>query len=312
MAQLERRSFSLKTNVSAPQLLRSHGDCIAYTYLLRLREYLSWLPRWIKFFIFGPILGAHHFHDRVRLGRVGRRKRAGIDMIGPSRSSSTKKYHSSGVGSMHSTFRRWFGSSHATNSNGTPAVVYRGEHGTPPKDRQFHSRLNSLSFCDDPAAASTYAIHPNVLTDVAQAPRVSPVHLKIERPIIKNLDDPFIDLAHIENELGVEEAIRIAKKFSSDIEYTGNWDENYAGKYASVADLLKQHPQELKKLYFDAFKYLDDPNEVAQLRKKGYDGAIYVGNGETSTRTEYRVFDPSQVMSAIRGAAEGGSVGNPA
>jgi len=203
-------------------------------------------------------------------------------------------------------FYDWFGKSHATNPDGTPAVVYRGEHGTLPEDKQFHSRLISLSFCDDPSVASTYAMHPNFRWDVARAPRVSPVHLKIEKPIIKNLEDPFIDLAHIEKELGRKEAIRIARKFSNDIEYTGNWDENYAEKYASVADLLKRHPQELKNLYFDAFKYLDDRKEVALLQKKGYDGAIHVGNGETSTSTEYRVFDPSQVRSAIKGFTESG------
>jgi hypothetical protein len=207
-------------------------------------------------------------------------------------------------------FYDWFGQSHAINPDGTPAVLYRGEHGTPPDDEQFHSRLNSLSFCDDPAVASTYAMHPNVHKDVAQAPRVSPVYLKIEKPIIENLGDPFIDLAHIEKELGLAEAIRIAKKFSSDIEYTGNWDENYARKYASVVELLKRQPQELKKLYFDTFRYLDDPKEVALLQEKGYDGAIHVGNGETSNSTEYRVFDPSQVRSAIKGFTEGGSVGD--
>jgi len=58
---------------------------------------------------------------------------------------------------------------------------------------------------------------------------------------------------------------------------------------ASVADLLKRRPQELKNLYFDAYKYLDDPKEVALLRRKGYDGAIHTGNGETSTSIEYRV-----------------------
>ena len=209
-------------------------------------------------------------------------------------------------------FNDWFGKSHATNPDGTPAVLYRGEHGAPPDDKQFHSRLNSLSFCDDPAVASTYAMRPNVHRDVAQAPRVSPVHLKIEKPIINNFEDPFIDLAHIEKELGLEEAMRIAKKFSSDIEYTGNGDENYAGNCASVVDLLKRHPQELKKLYFDTFKYLDDLKEVTLLQKKGYDGAIYVGNGETSASIEYRVFDMSQVRSAITGFAEGGAVGDPA
>ena len=206
-------------------------------------------------------------------------------------------------------FYDWFGKSHATNPDGTRTVVYRGEHGTPAEDQPFHSRLNSLSFCDDPAAASIYAMYPNVHKDVTQAPRVSPVHLKIEKPIINNREDPFIDLAHIERELGRKEAMRTARKFSSDIEYTGDWDENYAGKYASVAGLLKRHPQALKNLYFDTFKYLDDPKEVALLQKKEYDGAIYVGNGETSTSTEYRVFDPSQVKSAIKRYAEGGAVG---
>lgn len=208
-------------------------------------------------------------------------------------------------------FIDWFGNSHAANPDGSPAVVYRGEHGTPPEDRQFHSRLTSLSFCDDPAIASIYAMRPNFYKDVAQAPRVSPVHLKIEKPIINSLEDPFIDLAHIVKELGPEEAMRIARKFSSDIEYTSNWDENYANEYASVSELLKRQPQELKKLYFDAFKYLDDPEEVALLLKKGYDGAIYVGNGETSTSTEYRVFDPSQVKSAIKSFTEGGAVSAP-
>ncbi|MDP3691537.1 hypothetical protein [Bradyrhizobium sp.] len=206
-------------------------------------------------------------------------------------------------------FHDWFGNSHAINPDGTPAVLYRGEHGTPPDDKQFHARLNSLSFCDDAAAASTYAMRPNVHKDVAQAPRVSPVHLRIEKPIIHNRQDPFIDLALIEKELGLAEAMRIARKFASGIEYTGNWEENYADKYASVADLLKRSPQDLKKLYFDAFRYLDDPNEVALLQKKGYDGAIHVGNGETSTSIEYRVFNPSQVRSAIKGLAEGGVVG---
>ncbi len=215
------------------------------------------------------------------------------------------------VPALNKDFYAWFGKSHAINRDGAPAVVYRGEHGIPPKDQKFHSRLNSLSFCDDPAAASAYAMYPNVHKDVAQAPRVSSVHLKIEKPIIKNLDDPFIDLAHLEKELGVEEAMRIAEKFSSDIEYTGNWDENYAGKYTSVVDLLKRHPQQLKNLYFDTFKYLDDPEEVALLQKKGYDGAIHIGNGETSASAEYRVFD--SVSSKVRHRiAEKWAIGGPA
>jgi len=106
-----------------------------------------------------------------------------------------------------------------------PAVVYRGEHGTPPNDGQFHSRLSSLTFSSDPAAASIYAMQPNDRRDIAQAPRVCPAYLKIEKPIIKNLDHPFIDLAHIEKALGIKDAMRIAKNFFDDIEYTSNWDE---------------------------------------------------------------------------------------
>lgn len=34
-------------------------------------------------------------------------------------------------------FLDWFGKSHATNPDGTPAVVYRGEHGTPPRTSNF-------------------------------------------------------------------------------------------------------------------------------------------------------------------------------
>ena len=217
------------------------------------------------------------------------RERSGLSESGANRTVPT----------LNKEFYDWFGKSRAINRDGTPAVVYRGEHGTLPNDKQFHSRLNSLSFCGDPASASTYAMNPNVYKDVVQAPRVSPVYLKIDKPIIHNIADPFIDLAHIEKELGLAEAMRIAEKFSSDIEYTGNWDENYAGTYASVDDLLKRCPQELKNLYFDTFRYLDDPEEVGLLRKKGYDGAIYVGNGETLATTEYRVFDTSQVRSAI-------------
>lgn len=198
---------------------------------------------------------------------------------------------------------KWFGQSRAVNPDGTVAVLYRGEHGAPVEGEYFHSRLHGLSFTDDSDAANTYAMSPNncQLDRTAEAPRVTPVHLKIENPIIENRNDPFVDLSHLARKLGRKEAKRIALKFDRDIRYTGNWDINYASEYDSVAQLLKEKPGELENLYFSAYKFLDDPEEIARLKNAGYDGAIHIGNGETATSLEYRVFDLRQVRSALSG-----------
>jgi hypothetical protein len=197
----------------------------------------------------------------------------------------------------------WFGQSRAIKSDGTPAVLYRGEHGALVEGEYLQSRLNSLSFTADRDAANTYAMSPNNshLYRVAEAPRVTPVHLRIENPIIENRNDPFIDLSHLADRLGCREAKRIALKFDSEIQHTGNWNDNYASEYDSVAQLLKKKPDELKNLYFDAHKFLDDPVEIERLKGAGYDGAIHIGNGETATDLEYRVFDLRQVRSALSG-----------
>jgi ADP-Ribosyltransferase in polyvalent proteins len=197
----------------------------------------------------------------------------------------------------------WFGQSRATEPDGTPAVLYRGEHGALVDDEYLQSRLNSLSFTADRDAANTYALSPNnsQFDSVAEAPRVTPVHLKIENPIIENHSDPFIDLSHLADKLGRREAKRIALKFDRDIRYTGNWEDNYAREYGSVAQLLKKKPNELKNLYFNAHKFLDDITEIERLKEAGYDGAIHIGNGETASVLEYRVFNPRQVRSALSG-----------
>jgi hypothetical protein len=196
----------------------------------------------------------------------------------------------------------WFGQSRAVNPDGTATVLYRGEHGALVEGEYPQSRLNSLSFTDSDAA-STYAMSPNnnQLDRTAEASRVTPVHLRIENPIIENRNDPFIDLSHLADKLGRREAKRIALKFDRDIQYTGNWDINYASEYDSVAHLLQEEPGELKNLYFNAHKFLDDPTEIERLKKADYDGAIHIGNGETATSLEYRVFDLRQVRSALSG-----------
>lgn len=203
--------------------------------------------------------------------------------------------------SREQQFAEWFGQSKAVRPDGTPTVLYRGEHGAPVGGVHLQSRLNSLSFTDGWEAASTYAMSPNnsQLDSVAEAPRVTPVYLKIENPIIENLNDPFVDLSHLVDKLGSREAKRIALKFDRDIRQTGNWNDNYAGEYDNVAQLLKEKPDELENLYFNAYSFLDDPVEVERLKTTGYDGAIHLGDGETATSLEYRVFNPYQVRSAI-------------
>ena len=199
-------------------------------------------------------------------------------------------------------FTEWFGQSRAINPDGTPAVLYRGEHGAPIKGKCLRSRLNSISFVADRNAANIYAMSPNNSPfDIAEAPRVTPVYLKIENPIVENCNDPFIDLSHLATKLGHREAKCIAVKFDNDIQYTGNWDENYASNYCSVIQLLKEKPNELENLYFNAHKFLDNPAEVERLKRAGYDGAIHIGNGETATSLEYRVFNLHQVRSALSG-----------
>lgn len=197
----------------------------------------------------------------------------------------------------------WFGQSRAITPNGTPSILYRGEHGSRSETEHLQSRLNGLSFVEDRDAANIYATSPNnsQLDKVAEAPRITPVHLKIENPIIENRDNPFVELSDLIDRLGHREAKRIAMKFDNDIRYTGNWDDNYSGKYGSVAELLKESPDELRNLYFCAYKFLDDPVEVERLKKAGYDGAIHIGNGATATFLEFRVFSSRQVRSALSG-----------
>lgn len=193
-------------------------------------------------------------------------------------------------------FQQFFKGSHVVDAQGQPLVVYRGEHGV--GAGQVQSREGSIAF-GSKAAASTYAESPNRHGEIAAAPRVTPAYLSIKRPFLNDAEDPFVDVARIARALGPTEAKRVAIKFASDIENTNAWQENFADKYTSVKDLVKQAPERINDLYFDAFKYLADPKEVALLKQKGFDGAIHGGNGETALEPEYKVFDTSQIKSAL-------------
>lgn len=181
-------------------------------------------------------------------------------------------------------------------------VVYRGEHGErAPNDRaKVQTRLPSISFVNNRSTADLYSRRPNDRARDAEAksPRVIEARLNIEKPVMDRADDPFIGLDDITKAVGIKEAKRIAVKFSDQIEATNNWDEEFSSKYDSVADLVAKKPSLLGTLYFDAYKYLDDADEVSLLKSRGYDGAIHAGNGESADDVEYKVFSESQIEDA--------------
>lgn len=193
------------------------------------------------------------------------------------------------------------------DAQGKPLLVFRGEHGAG-HNGEFQSRLGSLSFTDERAIAEVYANEPNDfrMDRTAVEPRVIEAYLDIRNPFINNPDDPFLELGRIEEVLGRDEAVQAATEFSSDIANTGNWQEDIdaAGKYGTPAQFVRDHPDRVGELYFDAYRLLDSPEWVAKLKAKGFDGAIHVGNGESGTAIEYKVFDASQVKRAPQAVEE--------
>ena len=193
-------------------------------------------------------------------------------------------------------FAKWFGKSKVVDENGQPLIVFRGEYGEPEGD-SFQSRLPSLSF-GTLRAANIYALHPNNSRDVPVSPRIYPAYLKMERPFLENRADTFLDLSVVDDSLGREEALRIARKFSAAIQSTDNWASNFS-RGGSVDMLLQSDPSNVRELYFDAYALFDDLAEVQRLTKLGYDGAIHIGNGETAFEIEYKVFRVENARSAL-------------
>lgn len=194
-------------------------------------------------------------------------------------------------------FKAWFGASVVRDGQGRPLVVFRGEHGPAAGDTGVSTMLGSITFTDAPAVAAVYAVQPNQRGLVAVRPRVIGAYLRIENPIMDNRDDPFLELGLLEQRLGRDEAVRIARKFADRIEYTGNWIEGLAEEFESVGQMMDQQPHRVAELYFDAYPFLDDAEEVAKLRAAGFDGAVHVGNGESIDALEFRVFSVRQIKS---------------
>lgn len=198
------------------------------------------------------------------------------------------------------------------DENGTPLIVYRGEHGPMDDPRNgMQTLLGSLSF-GSKEAASHYATSPNRRDAKAVAPRVYPAHLLIENPFFNNPNDPFIDFNIVEEKLGVEIATQYFVKYAGYAENTNNWLEiNDGSQFQGVEDFARKHPERMGELYMELYPLLDDPEFIRILRDHGFDGAVYSGSGETALEPEYRVFDERNVVYALSAHNKEKPVKNP-
>jgi hypothetical protein len=182
----------------------------------------------------------------------------------------------------------------AIDKNGIRVVVYRGEHGEP-GEVPFQTRQGSITFVDDPQAASHYATHPNNRRDMPRVPRVFRATLDIRKPVINQPGDPFIDGGQIAATVGEDEARAILTRHADAAQNTDNW-YRISASFSDVQQFLKECPERFGELYLEAYRAFDDTNAVELFRKAGYDGAIYRGSGLTRDNVEYRVFSPRQVQ----------------
>lgn len=200
-------------------------------------------------------------------------------------------------------FRTRFDGSRVIDEDGAPLLVFRGEHGV--RDDNFvQCRVATISF-GTLEAAVTYATKPNTYSDnPPKDPRVLPAFLSLRRPFINDPDDPFVDLGMVQKVLGYEEALRVGRKFADAIENTNNWEAISEGLRTAktpnptVRGWLRKRPEDITKLYFDAYDYFDDAVEISKLRAQGFDGMIHAGTSETLGQHEYKVFYPAQVLPA--------------
>jgi hypothetical protein len=187
----------------------------------------------------------------------------------------------------------WGSGSKVVDEHGQLMPLFRGQHGL--AEHCTESLCASLSF-GSARAASVYAQHPNDRNKIAQLPKVFPVYLDIRNPFLDSADDPFLDLSHYAGIFGLAETHRIARKFADHICNTNAWEEVHE-EFESLDALLASGSSRLMELCFQVYPLLDDAEEIARLRAKGFDGAIHGGSGETAMEPEYRVFSINQVRS---------------
>lgn len=177
-------------------------------------------------------------------------------------------------------------------------VVYRGEFALPGID-SIMSWGKAIYFGTQ-RTANIYAEIPNkpAYIKAGCTPRVYPCRLIIHKLFINQPKNPFLELDEFAERFGVERAVTVANKFSEHIEYTNNWTDtiNPDGRYFGVKDYLACNSDNVKNLYFTAYRYLSDDTEIYWLQSMGYDGAIHQGSGHGSAHEpEYCVFDERQI-----------------
>ena len=191
----------------------------------------------------------------------------------------------------------WLGRSVVRSLDGSPLVAWRGEHGAP-CDAAFQTRHGSLSFGDRDTACF-YAENPNDRSDRVVAPRVSAHYLRIERPVMNDPDDPFMDVRLLVKAIGREHAMDAVLVHADGVLRTGMWDEDHRPTWGDdVAGLLRFRPSALDDLYMPAYVLMDDHVVCARLLRAGYDGAVCGGWGENALKTEWRVIRHQDALPA--------------
>lgn len=182
------------------------------------------------------------------------------------------------------------------------ATAYRGEHGKR-ADEALQSRLGSIAF-GTVDAAKYYAKNPNNRADMVVESRVIKAEVTIEKPVMNNPHDPFIDFPIIVEAIGVDKAKQIAIELKDHIFNTNNWCElSDEHGCATVEELFEKLGVEkaLDELYVDAYPVFDEEKYVQWFRDAGFDGLVQGGNGVTAMEPEYKIFSPEQakVLSVI-------------
>lgn len=187
------------------------------------------------------------------------------------------------------------------DKQGAPLKVYRGEHSDlDAGDNGVKTLLGSISF-GDTSTASTYACEPNNSSLKADAPRVYPAYLIINRPFFNDPGDPFVDFGYLEKHLGKQVSDQFFLKHAAFAENTNNWQDeiNPDNEWGNIAEFHEAHPERMSELYMELYPLLDDPDFIAILRTKGFDGAIYCGSGVNGSDDEYRVFNKTSIIYAL-------------
>lgn len=170
-------------------------------------------------------------------------------------------------------------------------VVYRGQHNRQ-RGSLIHSRQRAIYFVNHVPVAKYYAQSPNYPGDQVVVPHVLKMHVIIDRPFINSPTDPFIEVSDLLRQLGQKEAERIVRKFANWITQTSHWLEL---EYPDIETLLTDAPWRLPELYFQAYPFFADDEEVARLQLLGYDGAIHAGNGVSMGAIEYCAFNRAAI-----------------